>query len=242
MLSCFVRAWNNKGKSFDIRYDAGTGIYFTLQESAKQKIQLEEFFRKRFPTLNEMYLSFMDPAGEIINFQFIDVNKFGLEVLHQMYFKQESEKRELVFENSHFIIPTELEDIDSSDFSGLSKAFAESIWKNHCIITDGPDEPIKGHKRLLWENHGITTDDEDIEMSSDWHMGYMKEPKKQIILRPEDKPQKYSYDRNGNQIKGRSEFFTDFDFGIRRKTEEWGPNRWKKLSQKYADSCKKFQE
>ena len=100
MLRNFIRAWNNKGKSFDISYQLGTGVLTYIKECAEQKIQLPETLRKTQPSLNEMYLSFMDPTGEIINFQFIEEVALGsFRIVHQMYFKTGEEKsRKLVFE------------------------------------------------------------------------------------------------------------------------------------------------
>lgn len=103
----YIKAWNNKGKSFDINYARGIGIYSALKYSAQRKVQLAESWKKQWPSLNEMYLSFMDPNGEIINFQFMqEYSRDSFRVVHQMYFKQASEQRLLVFENVDQFIPS----------------------------------------------------------------------------------------------------------------------------------------
>jgi hypothetical protein len=102
----YIKAWNDKGKSFEISYKGGIGIYFALKDSAERKVELPESWKKEWPSLNEMYLSFMDPNGEIINFQFMEKYTRGnSRVVHQMYFKQGCEQRTLVFETpEEFII------------------------------------------------------------------------------------------------------------------------------------------
>jgi hypothetical protein len=109
MLKRFIKAWNNKGKSFDISYQLGTGVLTFIKKSAEEKIQLPETLRARYPSLNEMYLSFMDPAGEIINFQFIEEVVLGcFRIVDQMYFKTSEEKRrKLIFEHvGYWVIET----------------------------------------------------------------------------------------------------------------------------------------
>jgi len=113
MLKNFIRAWNNKAKSFDISYQLGTGVLTFMKQCAEQKIQLPEKLRKTQPSLNEMYLSFMDPAGEIINFQFIEEVAFGcFRIVDQMYFKTSEEKRrKLIFEHvGYWVIETNVGD------------------------------------------------------------------------------------------------------------------------------------
>jgi len=97
-----IKAWNNRGKSFDIKCHLGIGIWSALKDSAQKKVQLPDDWRKKWSTLNEIYLSFMDPNGQIINIQFVqqyEAIENAWVVLHQMYFKQGSEhQRLLIFE------------------------------------------------------------------------------------------------------------------------------------------------
>lgn len=95
----FIRAYNIKGKHFDVPYDAGTGIFYYLTRAAEQGTELPHEWRQQYRSLNEMYLSFMDPAGQIINIRFMQSSSKPdwIRIIHQMYFEQGLEnQRKLV--------------------------------------------------------------------------------------------------------------------------------------------------
>ena len=123
-----IRTWNVKGKSFDVNISPATRIFYHLKERAQKKLQLSEYFRDHHKTLNEMYLSFMDPNGEIINFQFLDPDRPKQhQVMHQLYFRQGAEKRELVFENPTFDMFTRF--ITSEDGRDMIPVVEKSEWR-----------------------------------------------------------------------------------------------------------------
>jgi hypothetical protein len=122
-MQSFIRAINNKGKHFDINYELGVGTFYTIKEYAENGWQLPDTWKKEWRSLNEMYLSFMDPNGEIIVFQFIDWPVIG--AVPQIYFHDGPEKRILRVEN------TELEFTYGWDSdSPVSDSFC---WPNHNI-------------------------------------------------------------------------------------------------------------
>jgi hypothetical protein len=99
MYCFFIRAHNSKGKHFDINDFAADSIMLTMYQSANARSPLPEGMQKSFRSLNEMYLSFMDPNGEIILFQLFETSINEVEA--KMYFKAGSERRELVFQTGY---------------------------------------------------------------------------------------------------------------------------------------------
>jgi len=61
--------WNKKGKKFEIEYESKMRIIDAILDSSKHVCQLPELIRKKYRLLNEMYISFMQPTGEIICIQ-----------------------------------------------------------------------------------------------------------------------------------------------------------------------------
>lgn len=102
-MNLFIRAYNKKGKSFDINPEpvpiniySSRWIFGHIAESAKEGLQLMSALSTLHRSLNEMYLSFMDPNGEILGFTLIEVLRSKEYIIDRLFFLESPEKRELM--------------------------------------------------------------------------------------------------------------------------------------------------
>lgn len=100
-----IRAWTNKETNIDIRGMAPRSTFRAIHEAAEKCVYLPKQLVRLKPTLNEVYHSFMDPAGEIVNIRLLQCMSDCYVVMCQLYFVVEEDRRRLIFDQERGIEP-----------------------------------------------------------------------------------------------------------------------------------------
>ena len=162
-MNMFIRAYNNRGKQFDLNIGPKCCLTFEkMADSAKQQLTLPPEIISSSPTLNEVYLSFMDPNGEIVAFDLIEhLHGFHTDfITERLYFQVGQERRELKLESVIWFTDkldmeevecdTEMEPFNQDEMSGdFHMGFfrrknprgenpKDILWPKHCIKGDNP--------------------------------------------------------------------------------------------------------
>ncbi len=215
-----IRAYSNRGKQFDLNIGPGPKCCLVFEEmaySAKQQLTLLPEIISSFPTLNEVYLSFMDPNGEIVAFDLIeDLYKSQKEcLLYRLYFQVGQERRELKLENIRwFTDKLDMEEVEcDTEINEYTPSEIQMFGARHIATLDS----------LVWPNHCIKGSNPQTEVFSPWeddahrrvpivdkgHLNWVKIA--------EEGNMGHSCDESGDQILTAKDVVPFANFGTRRK-------------------------